>query len=381
MKKPLNLILLSSGIMHIILYGYIWFMKQMGYSFRTLKDIAQVNNFLDVEWYVGIADKGYWMDWSRREQSVVFFPLYSILLKGFTFLTGHSKVTSLDAFLFQRLVFFIFSLVFPYWVLKTLDKYKIGSASNINPQFFLGFILFFILQPTLVFFLFSYTEALFLILYLILILKMDEPQKSYQNLMILFLLSFLLALTRPTGLFLAPAALLYGFLIRHQDNFQTQCKNLLAIILGPVLAISFFAFILYVYVDEPFSMFTLRSVGWEESTSISNFINFFLPYPYPYKSYNLIRHIITFLTLWGTYLVWKKKDYFAFCCSLFFIILPMVQGKMNDIVRYSIVCVPAWFMIYTVIRKKPILLMMVTMLFSMGGFLNFLHWFQQRWVG
>jgi hypothetical protein len=91
-----------------------WFAKVSGYPAETLtKLIAQVK-YLDVDWYLDIAQKGYWIDPTRLGQPVVFFPLFPLLIRGMHELTSMSF--GLSALVVQKLSATAMFAALVWWV-------------------------------------------------------------------------------------------------------------------------------------------------------------------------------------------------------------------------------------------------------------------------
>ena len=378
--KNVSFIFLCSGLYHFIFGLFIWLSKRQDYKLHSLKEFIEANHRWDVDWYINIANQGYWIDPSRNDQSVAFFPLFPFSIKAFSLLLGREVVASDVPYIFQRIICLIMTLILPIWIIKTFQEGTFSFLQDWSKETkltCLGFIMFFAIHPAMVFFLFSYTEALFFVLMIPIFLIMMQKENSWKQLIPLFILCFLLSLSRPTGLFLGPASVLSGLVYYKQKTLQTEWKKLLVLCFGTLSAFIFFSGFLYYVVGQPFSFISARSAGWNEHPSLINVFKLLIPY----RSQDLLRCIIVYLALGGTFLLYRKKKIFEFFVCFIFLLLPMIQGKVGDMVRYSVVCLPAWFELYLYIRKKEVLLIGVTNIFTLGAIYNLFCWLQGKWVG
>lgn len=165
---------------------------------QTLPDIAygtnNVNNWIntlpnwlmpfanwDSGWYVSIAEKGYIYLNAGTITNVVFFPLYPLLMRFI------SKLSGLDTLL-TGIIISLISIMFAAWYLYLLTKKDYGERIAWQT------IIFLLIFPSSIFFSFVYTESLFICLVVMSFYYIRE-----ERLALVGILGFLIALTKPWG--------------------------------------------------------------------------------------------------------------------------------------------------------------------------------------
>ena len=120
-------------------------------------------------------------------------------------------------------------------------------------------------------------------------------------------------------------------------EFQKALRSCIAVGLGSLCALGCVALIMHVSVDDWFAFYRYRSL-WKEEPGFRQLISFVqLDFGSRFP-----RVLFTWLTLWGSWLLIKKQRTFEGVLCLFSILLPAYQGKMGDIIRYSLGAAPAW---------------------------------------
>lgn len=165
---------------------------------QTLPDIAygtnNVNNWIntlpnwlmpfanwDSGWYVSIAEKGYIYLNAGTITNVVFFPLYPLLMRFI------SKLSGLDTLL-AGIIISLISITLAVWYLYLLTKKDYGETIAWQT------IIFLLIFPSSIFFSFVYTESLFICLVVMSFYYIRE-----ERLALVGILGFLIALTKPWG--------------------------------------------------------------------------------------------------------------------------------------------------------------------------------------
>jgi hypothetical protein len=211
-----------------------WFAKVTGYPARTLGEITAQVTHLDVGWYIAIAKNGYWIDPTRLDQSVVFFPLFPLLIRGVHELT--SMDFGLSAIVVQKLSAVAMFAALVWWIRSFAPPPHFSTLCTV----FLTF------HPAAIFLYVPYTEALFLSMVFLPAGLLEGPPRQSTP-WIAGLCALAMGLTRPGGLFLLPCAAVMMVLVRKQP---AQRNVTLSLIVGALVAIVIFAATLQYFVGE-----------------------------------------------------------------------------------------------------------------------------------
>ena len=358
--------------------GPLWLFKSIG-NLHSVAEIMQATNHLDVGWYQNIAVNGYTLDHTITDgQSTVFFPLFPALAAPLIHLLGIEPLLALNVI--QKLFFVGMGPLVYLW----------AKEEGLPPRESLIVLL---LHPALVFFLVPYTESLYIFCLFAVLLFWKK-----QSVLGLFVSSFALSLCRPTGLFLLPAiGLTFLFALndarKHSvqsiglnlsslkhllsdSSFRKTLEATIAVTTGSLLALGTVALIMHVSVDDWFAFYRYRSM-WKEEPGFNQLLSFVqLDFGQRFP-----RVLFTWICLWGSYLLLKRKRTFEGLICLFSILLPAYQGKMGDIIRYSLGAAPAWLMVYDRLKANRSA-QFALLAFSVAiGIVLMTNWLNRGWAG
>lgn len=180
-------------------------LMRTGWSRNPFTLLIDAGVRMDAWWYVRIVEHGYTFS-TRHISSIVFYPLYPLLIKAVSLITGN---VFLAGMLISTLCLFLSVLVLQRW----LDGRGLGNASAMT----LGVMLCF---PFGFFWVSMYTESLFLFLALATFIFFEKQRFAPAA-----TCAFLAVLARPTGLILAPclaAMILAGW---HPSTFLRRSRT------------------------------------------------------------------------------------------------------------------------------------------------------------
>ena|GEM_PF-706096 len=385
----------------------LWLFKSMG-ELRSLADILKASNHLDVGWYQKIALHGYTLEPEITDgQSTVFFPLFPLLAAPFVHLLALDPLLSLH--IVQKLAL----------VLMAFLAYRWSAAAGLAAKESLVSLL---VHPAWVFLLIPYSESVYLCCLFGLLLAWQQ-----KSALAFFVSAFLLGLCRPTGLFLIPAAgLTLGFCVvqeykkyrmeavaaaqAHQDQSpnlrqnqnqtqnlnQNQNPSLNAVVAkmfadsslktnflllgsgvaGAFAALGTVALIMHLSVGDWYAFYRYRSL-WKEEPSVRYFLS----------ALNLDfgsqtpRILATWAALWGSALLLRSGRIFEGMLCTVSILLPVYQGKMGDIIRYTLGAAPAWMMLSEQLKEKRSLQLAFVAACAAYGVVLCYRWLARDWVG
>lgn len=176
-------------------------LMRRGWPANPLTFLIDAGVRMDGFWYARIAQHGYFYS-LRRLSSIVYFPLYPVLIKGAGFITG-------DVYVAGLLISSV-SLFLAVWMLQLwLDHRSLGAASAMVTGLMLTF-------PVGFFWASMYAESLFLFLVLATFVLYERERWVAAAAM-----AFLAALCRPTGLILVPVLAVMA--AAHVRNRRFDC--------------------------------------------------------------------------------------------------------------------------------------------------------------
>ncbi len=342
-------------------------------------ELLAVTEWLDVGWYKAIAQRGYFIDPAIVDgQSTVFFPLFPVLAAPFIHLFSLEPLLALH--LVQKL-----ALVGMGYCAFNWSK-QVGFSPRES-------LLALLLHPALVFLFVPYTESLYLLCFFGLLLAWNQ-----KNSLAFLGLSYLLGLCRPTGLFLIPAAAITLPMLALQSlrsssqpvSFSTSTfrtllsepefkKSLQLLVLGvagAAAALVSIAVVMHVSVGDWYAFYRYRSL-WKEEPGFNNLLAFLnLDF-----GQNTSRILVSWAAFWGCWLLFKSKRTFEGALCLVAILLPAYQGKMGDIIRYSMGAAPAWMILVERYKNSRLWLMTFIAFSSALGFQFLFKWVERVWPG
>ncbi len=290
------------------------------------KSFVSLHARWDSEWYIDIVDNGYSCQ-SNVLCNAVFFPLYPLLIKLFSFLPGVSSY--LAAFLISNLA--IFGAVIAFYNLL-LFKYP--------PQIAQKAVWFLLIFPTSFFLTAIYTESLFLFLSILCFYFAFKEKWKMAGVM-----GFLASFTRITG-FLLFFPILWEF-FRKNRKLSPQAGWIALTLLGPLTFFiyhwrKFSDFFLFFRVEAVWgrSFFTLN---WEHFKLLTDpaRVNLFLDFS-----------ILVFVILSIIY-IWKRisKPYALYMGLT--LIPPLATGTLMSINRYVLTLFPLYILTALWAEKNP----------------------------
>ncbi len=289
---------------------------------------ARFANFDGVH-YISIARSGY----SQYEQA--FFPLYPILIKGFSYLfAGNFFVAGI----FISWVSFLAGLYIWYLFLKRFRK-----------KSFFWILVLWVFFPTGFYFFALYTESLFFLIFGLVLYSLHR-----RHLKILYPSLFFLSLARVIGV-------LAGLLVIFHPKLKIH-EKILGLIFS-VLGLGVYSIYLYQTTGDPFFFFTAQDVFVERSTRLIllpqvyyRYLRIFLTadFSFAYVVALLEFFIFNLVFLFLLYQGWRRKLYIfwkglslekgIYYFSLISFVLPTLTGTLNSIPRYALFA--PYFFIY-----------------------------------
>ncbi len=288
----------------------------------------------DAVWYVGIAEKGYWLDPTRADQSVAFFPLYPLLIR----ITGYLTGDLVNAGFLVANVSFAAALVLLY----TLARDKVDAATARRTVVLLS------LSPFAFYFSAIYTEATFLLL-AVASFWLGERERWW----LAGLVGALCALTRLVGVALAPALLLL-YLRRRGYAWRTLDRGGIGPTLVPLGTLLFAAY-LYRQFGDPLAFYHAAIAGWQRYNLLTSGLAdlnplLFAPGDYDFLlPLNLALAVLVLLTFPRCVsLLGPAYAVFVFCGAL----VPLYSG-LHSLGRYVTVLFPA-FVVFAHYLRDPL---------------------------
>jgi hypothetical protein len=338
-----------------------------------LSGITEVDRLrhLDAQWYLDIATHGYRID--SGQSNVVFFPLLPMLMRG------ASELTGMPVPIAGQILVLLFTLT-----AATLMARYVADLSGVVPEVVdplsvaihkalpLIAVLAMMLHPMGVFLHAVYPESLFLTLILGLLLAWRHQRRAW-----MIGLTFLLALTRPQGLFVPIAFWLHDSYTSWQERRFHVTWTTLGVSAAAATAIGLFAWHLDLTTGAPLSFLDKRS-EWDANASWWNIPQLLAPL---ISRQWLLSKIAIYVTLVGAWLLWRRGERLAALLATCLIVLPLHKGDLGDITRYSLLAVFALVPFVLAIPRVPALIV------GGGGVSAYLYgffltrWLQKLWVG
>lgn len=293
----------------------------------------------DSGYYLGIAENGYSINigatkMTDGQANYVFFPLYPLLIKGLGIIIGNYYLAGL---FISNLAFLV--AVF-YLFLLTKHFYDEDTAYRSIKYIFL-FPTAFILSGV-------FTEAIFLML-----LMMTFYYAEKNNWLLSGIFGFLLALSRPVGVFMfIPLCILYFNKNRVDNRFKLD-KNVLFLFLLPL---GLFIFLFYVHnlTGNVFDYWKVKRLGWGHELTE--------PFSVLIKAM-FSKDIFIFINAWISMFVlvlitlnWKKIGLVYFIAGIISFFLPILTGPsaINSMSRYMLAVFPIYFVISNITKNKNV---------------------------
>ncbi len=278
--------------------------------------------------YIKLSLKGY-----TRVGKANFFPLYPILI--------HVVNKVVSSALYSALLISWASLVGAlYFYLKIIKKlYKVPAQEAIRA------LLLFVLFPTGVFLIATYTESLFAFLALASIYYALNKRYLISVIFVLFATA-----THITGMFL----LLFLVLILLEQG-EKIWKIVAYAMVGSLGLATYMSYLLNRF-NKPLAFITAQeSHGWVHEGS---------SYFYTLEnSFNVLNIFFLALLVLSVIYWWNKRKSFAIY-SFCFLLIPLVGGQFGGFDRYALMAFPIQIMLYEKLKDKPMAYALVLVVFS-----------------
>lgn len=318
-----------------------------------------------------------------------FFPLFPIQIKLFSTVFG--LVGGL----------FVVALINYFWFSNKLTQI-LQLLSDKKDLF--SILLIALLMPFSVFFALPYTESLYLAIFLSIIIILKRQKVSFQNSGLIFILSFLLGLSRSVAVILPLTLGLYLlfrlFQLRFNIvNFWLKYKTIILhfIAVSGGVGLAFLSFFYYGYTQTG-NFWVSRDVQdlWNRGSTL----NIFEPYFRGLMDIFIGKHFgvgVIFTTLFIILSIWVWQNYkhkvlsdityfILYFYSIFAVILPLTSNSTASINRY-ILATPIYFIFTPILlykllsRLKPwVYWVFVFALFVFFCFTAVL-WTNHYWIG
>ena len=292
---------------------------QPAYSNATVPLFAR----WDSGWYAAVAKYGYYLN-PGQNSTVVFFPLYPLLIKGL------SQISPLDYFYAGQLISWLALLLALGYFYKLL-RLDYGEKQS------LSVLLFLLIFPWSFFLAAVYTESLFLLL-----VTAAFYYARKQNWLLAGLLGFLAALTRITGVLLLPA-LAYEYLAQNQKLGPRIFW--LALIPAGLATFMFYLklktgyFFAFVYNQASFgrqSTFPLKTLWWD----LKNTLHFFQQGDMLKALVYTLAFLALAASLWLLAVKWRELRGSYLLFASLSILLPLCTGTTTSLGRYLLSVFP-----------------------------------------
>ena len=294
--------------------------------------------------YIRIAEHGY-----QKKHLTNFFPLYPLLIH-----VVHKVASSA---LYSALLISWMSLVGAVYYYLRIVKKLFNVKNNLEA---LRGVLFFVLFPTGVFLIATYTESLFAFVSLAAIYYALRKQWLPAA-----LFSVLSTASHDNGILVLILVCLLLFEVKEKIS-----RIAWTLIIGSVGLISYMAY-LYHRFHHPLAFISAqKSQGWVQQT---NFLSHLFAHSHP-SNYFFLGLVIISAIYW-----WKRRISFSIY-SILYVFIPIAGGIFGGYNRYVLMAFPVPLMFYSVSRKSPtgyqIILTASTILWTfillqyMGGYIG-----------
>jgi Gpi18-like mannosyltransferase len=299
------------------------------YSLEPNNQLSFMSNW-DGPDYLKIAKNGY-----QTVGNTNFFPLYPFLIR----LLSHLISSPLDAALIISWLSFIGAIYFYLKIIKHVFDIKDNVEATRG-------LLFFILFPTAVFFLATYTESLFAFLALG-SLYYALQRKYWQS----ALFALFCTATHVTGIFLLALIVM---------TLWEQKAKLIEIagtaVIGSLGLLSYMFYLQHAF-HRPLAFITSqKSHGWLTVSS---------KYSALIGSVDLFSTIFIILLIISVIYWWNKRKSFS-VYSLFFLLIPIVGKQFGGFNRYVLMAFPVQLMIYAYARHRKLAYPIIIVFFAIS---------------
>jgi Gpi18-like mannosyltransferase len=301
------------------------------FSLRSVNAAAVLRETVilgDVAWYMSIAEQGYEIQSFNTDahHNWAFFPLFPLLLRGASFISGEFLFTGM---LLSHL-FFLAALILTY---KTAREFGLNEATADRTIFYLAVF------PTSFFFSLPMTESLFLCLTV-----GSFYAAKRQRWWVACILCALASATRVTGILLLPSLIL---LYSSTYGKRWWRRDLLWLLITPTGLLSFMGYLYYI-TGNPLAFKDIQVV-WGRGTG------FFLIPLFNYLAHPLILadawdlRLINFFaaitTLTCGILLLKRREFALALYTLLSVIVTLSSLQLQSQGRYALVVFPVFMIL------------------------------------
>lgn len=325
------IVLVSAGHINKVTFWSDAGTRHTHFSLRSVNMAAVLHETAiagDVGWYMDIAQHGYEVQPfnTNAHHNWAFFPLFPLLLRGASFITGEFLLTGM----FLSHLFFLAALILMY---KTVIEFGLNEATADRAIFYLAVF------PTGFFFSLPMTESLFLFLTV-----GSFYAAKRQRWWAACLLCALASATRVTGILLVPSLILLYWSTYRRDWWR---RDLLWLLLAPTGVLSFMVY-LYWITGNPLAFKDIQVV-WGRGTG------FFLMPLLNYLAHPLIiadswdLRLINFLaaitTLTCGILLLKRREFALALYTLLSEIVTLSSLQLQSQGRYVLIVFPVFMVL------------------------------------
>jgi len=285
------------------------------YSLEPNNKLSFMSNW-DGPDYISIVDHGY-----TNSSVTNFFPLYPAVTYGIKTVVR----SSVDSALIVSWICLIGAIYFYIKIIKILFKEK-------DPIEALKGVVFFILFPTGIFLLATYTESLFALLALAAIYH------ALRNKYILAgIFTFLACLTHISGVFLV--VLIFLLLMEQKVNIK---KSLASAIIGGLGLVTYMTY-LFIRFNNPLAFISAqKNHGWLKH-SVGNITS----------TIDWLNLIFIILIIVSAIYWWHKRKSFSIY-SLLYLTIPLAGGQFGGFNRYMLMDFPIQIMLYNRFKQTKL---------------------------
>ncbi len=278
--------------------------------------------------YLTIAKNGY-----DHLYLVNFFPFYPLVVS-----LVHKIINSLlDSGLLVAWLSLIGAIYFYIKIVK--DYFKIKSTEDIIKA-----TLLFILFPSAIFFVATFTESLFALVSLGAIYYAMK-----NNYKLAGLLTMIATATRVNGVFIV---IFIGLILYF--NKQKIKDVILSMTIGSLGIISYMSALLIRFHNPIEFIKTQQNHGWLQHSFLNNLVHI--------STLNLLFLLPVIVSI----VYWWKKDKSFSIYSFLYLLIPIIGGQFGGFARYALMVFPVPLMLYDYTKDKQIAYNIILIAFSMG---------------
>lgn len=301
--------------------------KSLLYKSELKNELSFMSNW-DGPYYIKIAVSGY-----SKISLTNFFPLYPLLIS-----IVH-KVISSPLYSALSVAWISFIGVIYYYIKVVKYFFKIEDHSEAFKA-----VLLFVVFPSAVFFLATFTESLFALVALAAVYYAMKNRYIVSG-----LLGMLATATRPNGVFIV----FFTAMLLFENKIELK-KIFVNMLIGSLGIISYMGYLYYRYGNPLTFVLTQEKHGWLQHFFISQANNFT-----PLNIISILPVIISIFYWWN-----RKRSFSLY--SITFILIPILGGQFGGFIRYILMAFPVFFMLYDYLWQKAELYYVTLLVLAIG---------------